>query len=575
MVDSFVHPTAIVDDGAELGEGCKIWHFVHVCGGAHIGAGASLGQNVFVARGVRVGARVKVQNNVSIYEGVELADDVFLGPSCVFTNVTNPRAFVERKSEFRSTRVGRGASVGANATIVCGHDIGAYAFIGAGATVTRHVPPHALMVGTPARRVGWVCRCGEKLPGGDHAGAATCGRCGAQYRLEGERCVPLDPVEADPPSVPLLDLGAQNGPLLPALRSAFDRVLSENHYILGPEVEAFERELCAQLGFPHAITVSSGTDALLLALMALGIGQGDEVITTPFSFFATAGCIARVGARPIFVDIDPASYGLDPECVERAITARTKALLPVHLFGQAADLTALRRVAEQHGVPIIEDAAQALGATHRGAPVGTLGAFGCFSFFPSKNLGGFGDGGLLATTDDALAERARVLRSHGGSPKYYHQLIGGNFRLDALQCALLRVKLPELARYTQARRENAAFYDERLRPLAAAGALQTPARVDEGHVYNQYVVRTPRRDELRRALSEARIGSEVYYPRCLHLQECFAYLGHRPGDLPNAERAAEEVLAIPVFPELTSAQREHVAATIVGFFSGGAKAARV
>jgi dTDP-4-amino-4,6-dideoxygalactose transaminase/acetyltransferase-like isoleucine patch superfamily enzyme len=559
MSKSFVHPSAVVDDGVELGEGAKVWHFCHVSEGASLGAGTSLGQNVFVARHVRLGARVRVQNNVSIYEGVEIEDDVFLGPSCVFTNVLNPRAFVERKSEYRTTRVRRGASIGANATIVCGHEIGEYAFIAAGATVTREVPPYALMVGSPARRAGWMCRCGEKLVG---EGDACCARCGMHYRLAHDRCTPL---AAQPTAleVPLLDLAAQNAPLRPELEAAFARVLRSESYILGPEVERFEAQLAASFGFAHAITVSSGTDALLLALMALGIGPGDEVVTTPFSFFATAGCIARVGARPRFVDIDPHTFNLDPRRVEQALSPRTKAILPVHLFGQAADLSALRKLATERGLMLIEDAAQALGAMHAERQVGTFGEFGCFSFFPSKNLGGFGDGGLLVTGDEVLAERARILRAHGGKPKYHHAYIGGNFRLDAVQCALLAVKLPHLARYTARRREHASFYDRELASLAPE--VLTPVRVEDGHVYNQYVLRSVRRDELRKALSAARVGSEIYYPRCLHLQECFAELGYREGDLPLAEAAAREVLAIPVFPELSDAQRAYVAATVCSF----------
>ncbi|MET0343038.1 MAG: aminotransferase class V-fold PLP-dependent enzyme [Polyangiales bacterium] len=562
MSDSYVHPTAIVDAGAVVGEGARIWHFVHVSGGARIGADTSLGQNVFVGKDVRVGARVKVQNNVSIYEGVEIADDVFLGPSCVFTNVINPRAFVVRKAELRPTVVETGASIGANATIVCGHRVGAFALVAAGATVTRDVAPYALVMGTPARRTGWMCRCGEQLPRGQ--GVRACAACGTRYRVDASSCRPTAQGEreeaADTAPVPLLDLGAQHAPLRTQLRAAFERVLDADQYILGPEVTALERALCASQGFEHALGVSSGTDALLLALMTLGVGPGDEVITTPFSFFATAGCIVRLGARPVFVDIDPATFNLDARLVEAAITPRTRAVMPVHLFGQAADLTALAAIARRHGLPIVEDAAQALGARHDGVPVGTTTSFGCFSFFPSKNLGGFGDGGLLTTHDVTLAARARVLRAHGAEPKYHHAQVGGNFRLDALQAALLRVKLPHLTDYAAARRTHAAFYDAQLAPLRAAGLL-TPAG-DPGHVYNQYVLRTPHRDALRDALRDAGIGSEVYYPRCLHLQECFASLGHRPGQLPHAEAAAREVLAIPVYPELTEVQRARVAETI-------------
>jgi dTDP-4-amino-4,6-dideoxygalactose transaminase/acetyltransferase-like isoleucine patch superfamily enzyme len=563
MAAPFVHETAVVDQGVELADDVKVWHFVHLCSGARVGAGSSLGQNVFVARDVRVGARVKVQNNVSLYEGVEIEDDAFLGPSCVFTNVINPRSFVTRKHEYRATHVGRGASIGANATILCGTRIGEYAFVGAGATVTRDVVPYALMVGTPARRRGFMCRCGEKLHG---AGSVRCAACQCAYTVEGERCTPVSERVETVREVPFFDLAAQNGPLLPAFREAFERVLGTNQYIMGPDVDRLERELETTLGFKHAITVSSGTDALLLALMALDIGAGDEVITTAFSFFATAGCIARVGAKPVFVDIDARTFNLDAGQLECAITPRTKAILPVHLFGLAADMNAIVRLASARGLYVIEDAAQALGTRFHERPVGTLGNFGCFSFFPSKNLGGFGDGGLVTSERDDFADRARLLRTHGGRPKYVHKAIGGNFRLDTLQAALLRVKLPLLASYAARRRANAAFYDQAFAPLEQAGKLARPAS-DAGHVYNQYVIRTPERDGLRAVFKAAGIGCDIYYPRGLHEQECFASLGYGPGSLPQTERACAEVLALPIYPELSEAQREYVATTVRDYFA--------
>lgn len=567
----FIHPSAVVDDGAMLASGVKIWHFVHVCEGASIGSGTSLGQNVFVARNVRVGARVKVQNNVSLYEGVEIEDDVFLGPSCVFTNVINPRAFVERKHEYRPTRVGRGASIGANATVLCGSSIGEYAFVAAGATVTRDVPPYALVVGSPARVRGFMCVCGQKLRG---AGRVTCADCDRVYAIQGLQCTPeneamsaaeLGGPEQSAPEVPFFDLEAQHRPLAGELKAAFERVLASNHFIMGQEVEALEAELCRTLGFKHAITVSSGTDALLLALMALGIGPGDEVITTAFSFFATAGCIARVGARPVFVDIEPHTFNLDVRQIEAAITRRTKAILPVHLFGLAADMTSIMQLAKTRGLVVIEDAAQALGASHAGRPLGTFGSFGCFSFFPSKNLGGFGDGGLVTTQDDELADTARLLRAHGARPKYFHKLVGGNFRLDALQAALLRVKLPRLSTYAARRAENAAFYQCELAALRAEEKLRLPS-LAPGHAYNQYVIRTLSRDGLRAALTRAKIGTDVYYPRGLHTQECFAGLGYQPSSMPETERATREVLALPIYPELTPAQLSHVCSAIRGYF---------
>ena len=562
-MSTFIHPTAIVDDDVELGDDTKIWHFVHVSEGARIGAGCSVGQGCFVGRGVCLGDGVRVQNNVSIYEGVEVGDGAFLGPSCVFTNVLNPRSFVSRKHEYQKTRVGRGASVGANAVIVCGHDLGDYSFVGAGAVVTKDVPPYALVVGNPARRIGWMSRAGVRLPEGPEP---VCPETGERYRVESERCVPLSGPEVSEGPIPFLDLEAQNGPLREQTMIAIREVVRDNRFIMGPEVAAFEREVAEAIGVEHAIGVSSGTDALLVSLMALGVGPGDEVITTPFSFFATAGVVHRLGATPVFVDVDPETLLLDASAVARRVTARTKAVLPVHLFGRSQDVALLRDAAP--GVPIVEDAAQAIGASTGSGPVGALGELAAFSFFPSKNLGAFGDAGLVTTNDAELASQVDVLRLHGGRPKYFHAVVGGNFRLDALQAAVLRVKLPHLARWTEARRENAARYDRLLAEaeLPAGSVATLPAQ--EGHVYNQYTVRALRRDALAAHLEAAGIGTAVYYPRPLHLQACFAHLGHRAGDFPEAERASAEVLSLPIFAELGEVRQRRVVAAIAAFYRG-------
>jgi dTDP-4-amino-4,6-dideoxygalactose transaminase len=370
-------------------------------------------------------------------------------------------------------------------------------------------------------------------------------------------------------AVPMLDVVEQNGPLLDALVSKAAEVIRSGRYILGPEVEAFEHEIAAHLGVQHAVGVSSGTDALLLALMAHEIGPGDEVITTPFSFFATAGCIARVGAKPVFVDIRPDTFNLDVGRVESVITDRTRAIVPVHLFGQACDMDALWKVACAHDLPIIEDAAQAVGARSPVGPVGKLGTYGCFSFFPSKNLGGFGDGGLVTTELDELAETARVIRAHGSKPKYVHARVGGNFRLDALQAALLRIKLPELRGWTEGRVRNANAYDA---AFGAAGLseclLRTPTRAHDGHVYNQYVVRTTKRDALQAHLEARNIATAVYYPVPLHLQECFADLGYQEGSFPEAEAASREALALPVFAGLGELRQQRVIDEVLGFLRG-------
>lgn len=364
----------------------------------------------------------------------------------------------------------------------------------------------------------------------------------------------------------MLDVMGQNEPLLPELEEAALRVLRSGRYILGPEVEELEREVAEKIGVEHAIGVSSGTDALLVALMAIGVGPGDEVITTPFTFFATGGCIARVGAKPVFVDIEPTTFNLDPALVERAITENTKAVMPVHIFGQPCDMEPLQTLARERGLSIIEDAAQAIGAQTPEGPVGGLGHYGCFSFFPSKNLGGFGDGGLVTTNHAELAERARIMRVHGGKPKYYHQVIGGNFRLDPLQAALIRVKLAHLEEWTALRRQNAIAYDVLFAKAdLPAERLRLPVRQYEGHVYNQYVIRTDRREALQRHLDEKGIGTAIYYPVPLHRQGCFAHLGRGEGSLPVSELASGQVLALPVFPELGEARQRRVVDTVVAF----------
>ena len=389
-------------------------------------------------------------------------------------------------------------------------------------------------------------------------------------------------------NVSLLDLKAQNGALEPELREAFLRVLRSGHFILGPEVEKFERALAEFTGAKHALGVSSGTDAILVALMALGIGPGDEVLCPTFTFFATAGCIARVGATPVFVDSCPVCFNLDLADAARRITPRTKAMLPVHLFGQAADMDGVLALARNHHLRVIEDAAQAMGATYRGKQVGTLGDFGTFSFFPTKNLGAFGDAGALVTNDAALFERAKILRMHGMDPKYYHPVIGGNFRLDALQAAMLAVKLPHFNGYTEARRRNAALYTERLAALpgvkiaraedgggGASRVADTDARLvlpvaypHHGHIWNQYTLRVigaGRRDALRAHLTAKGIGSEIYYPLPLHEQACFAHFGYKPEDFPVAHRLAGEVISLPIYPELPREQIEQVCAAIGEF----------
>jgi dTDP-4-amino-4,6-dideoxygalactose transaminase len=364
----------------------------------------------------------------------------------------------------------------------------------------------------------------------------------------------------------MLDVAAQNAPLMARLVDKAAAVIRSGRYILGPEVDAFEREVADYIGVEHAIGVSSGTDALMVALMALDIGPGDEVITTPFTFFATGGCIARVGATPVFVDIEPDTYNIDVLQVAAAVTDRTRAILPVHLFGQACDMEGLLAVAKQHDLPVIEDAAQAIGTKSPIGAVGALGTYGCFSFFPSKNLGGFGDAGLVTTEDATLADKARVIRAHGSKPKYYHRVVGGNFRIDALQAALLRVKLRELEAWTAQRSANADRYDAAFGGAdLAESLLKTPTRRFDGHIYNQYVIRTSQRDALQARLQAEKIATAIYYPVPLHRQECFAGLGYREGSLPVSEQASAEVLALPIFAGLGEARQQRIIDTVVGF----------
>lgn len=383
--------------------------------------------------------------------------------------------------------------------------------------------------------------------------------------------------------VPLLDLRSQYAKLKPAIQSAISDLCDSQYFVLGPKVAQFEQQIASYSQAQQGIGVSSGTDALLLALMALDIGPGDEVITSPYTFFATAGVIARLNARPIFCDIDPETFNLSPRAVaefvetqceqrdgglfNRATGGCVKAIMPVHLYGQMADMDALLNIAQQQGLAVIEDAAQAIGAELAdGRRAGSVGDIGCFSFFPTKNLGAFGDAGMCVTNDESLADTMRIKRVHGGEPKYYHSVIGGNFRLDALQAVVLIEKLKFLDEWTNGRQTNAAHYDSLFEASGIEGQVTTPVAMPGRHIYNQYIIRTERRDELRAHLTEKNIGAEIYYPVSLHAQKCFDYLGYDDNAFPESNRAAAETLALPIYPELTVEQREYVVATIADFF---------
>jgi dTDP-4-amino-4,6-dideoxygalactose transaminase len=390
-------------------------------------------------------------------------------------------------------------------------------------------------------------------------------------------------------NVPLLDLKAQYRTIREEVTKALQEVVEEQYFILGPKVVDLEEKIAAYTGSRYGIGVSSGSDALLICLMAEGIGPGHEVITTPYSFFATAGVVSRLGAMPVFVDIEPDTYTINPDLIEERITERTRAIIPVHLYGQCADMDRIFEIAQQKNLTVIEDAAQAIGAEYasklpfpRVCRAGSMGEYGCFSFFPTKNLGGFGDGGMVVTDDPERFEKLRILRVHGSKPKYYHAFVGGNFRLDAIQAAVLSAKLPHLDTWTAKRQENAARYDDMLQAtgLVDKGLIRPPKPVWKGtvsnpetqsaiahyHIYNQYVIATPRRDELRAYLSDKGIGTEIYYPVPLHLQECFTDLGYKEGMCPISEEAAKTSLALPVYPELAPDQQEYVIDSIRDFF---------
>jgi dTDP-4-amino-4,6-dideoxygalactose transaminase len=372
----------------------------------------------------------------------------------------------------------------------------------------------------------------------------------------------------DQSAIPALDLKAHHAPIKDEIYAAMRQVVESNAFILGPDVDALETEVATYCGAKNCLGVSSGSDALLLALMGLDVKPGDEIITTPFTFFATAGAIARVGAVPVFVDIEPKSFNIDPAKIAAKITNRTRGLMPVHLYGQCAEMDPILDIARKHNLFVIEDAAQAIGAEYKGKRAGSMGTVGCFSFFPSKNLGAFGDGGAVTTNDADLAEKMRVLRVHGSKPKYYHHVVGGNFRLDTLQAAVLRVKLKHLDQWSAQRQQVARKYRDLITSRSLEGnGVECPRVVQSRHIFNQFVIRATRRDELQQHLNKQKIGNAIYYPVPMHLQKCFAYLNHREGDFPESEAAARATLALPMFPELTEKQQKRVVDVVAEFYA--------
>jgi dTDP-4-amino-4,6-dideoxygalactose transaminase/acetyltransferase-like isoleucine patch superfamily enzyme len=505
----------------KLGENVRIFDFVNLYE-CEIGDNTRIGTFVEIQKGARIGRNVKVSTHTFICEGVTIEDDVFVGHNVSFINDRYPRATVQGRLQTDDdwhcvpTLVKRGASIGTSATIMCGVTIGENAIVGAGSVVTDDVPPNTIVAGVPARVRRRVDAAADVVPAGP---------------------------------VPFVDLKGQYQAIRPEILEALNRVLDGGAYVLGDEVAAFEHEFAAYSGSEFGVALNSGTSALHLALLAAGIGPGDEVITVPFTFVATVAAILYAGARPVLVDIDPRSLTLDIAQLERAIGPRTRAIMPVHLYGQPADMDPILAIARRHGLVVIEDAAQAHGAEYKGRRAGSLGDLGCFSFYPGKNLGAYGEGGLVTTGNPEYARTIRMLRDWGQERKYHHVLRGYNYRMEGFQGAILRVKLRRLEAWTEARRAHAARYD---RLLAGANVTTPVATADTRHVYHVYAVRSDRRDELQRDLQATGIQTGIHYPIPVHLQPAYADLGYGPGDFPESERAAGEVLSLPMYPELTA-----------------------
>jgi dTDP-4-amino-4,6-dideoxygalactose transaminase/acetyltransferase-like isoleucine patch superfamily enzyme len=517
-----------------MGHNVRIFDFVNLYG-CELGDNTKVGAFVEIQKGAKIGKNVKISSHTFICEGVTIEDGVFVGHNVSFINDKYPRATVkghlqnEADWECIPTLVKQGASIGTSATILCGVTIGEHAIVGAGSVVTRDVPAGAVVAGVPARVVRRVELEGHGEPTGDKA------------------------------TVPFLDLRGQYQTIKAEIQEAVNGVLESGMFILGEEVANFEHEFAAYSQARFGIAVNSGTSALHLALLAAGIGPGDEVITVSFTFVATAAAVLYTGAKPVFVDIDPHSFTMDCTQIEAAITPRTKAILPVHLYGQSADMEPIMQIAQRHGLVVIEDAAQAHGAEYKGRRVGSIGDIGCFSFYPGKNLGAYGEGGMAVTNNPAYDRTMRILRDWGQECKYQHVLHGYNYRMDGLQGAILRVKLRYLEAWTTARQAHASRYNDLLKD----SPLQLPSTFpDRHHVYHIYAVRTPQRDILQKVLHQEGIHTGIHYPIPVHLQPAYASFGYGPGAFPQSEAAAHEVLSLPMFPELTPEFQERVAQVI-------------
>lgn len=513
----------------KLGENTRMADFVNLYE-CEVGDNSRIGAFVEVQKKAKIGKNVKVSSHTFICEGVTIEDDVFVGHNVSFINDKYPRATVngglqtDADWECIPTLVKKGASIGTSSTVLCGVTIGENAIVGAGSVVTRDVPDNAVVAGVPARFIRAVT---FEAPAGEES---------------------LRPV-------PFLNLKAQYQSIKAEIQPAVNKVLESCSFVLGSEVAEFEREFAAYQQAQHGIAVNTGTSALHLALLSADIGPGDEVITTPFTFVATVAAIVYTGAKPVFVDIDPQSLTMDVTKIEAAITPATKAILPVHIHGQAADMDPIMDIARRRGLVVIEDACQAHGAEYKGRRVGSIGNLGCFSFYPGKNLGAYGEGGMVTTNDKKYADTIRMLRDWGAENKYRHTLKGYNYRMEGMQGAILRVKLRHLEAWTQARRAHARRYDELLADSGITTPVETPFN---RHVYHIYAIRVPWREAFQAALTESGVQSGIHYPIPVHLQPAYADLGYSVGDFPHAEAAANEVLSLPMFAELTVAQQDVV-----------------
>lgn len=543
----------LIADDVKLGSDVAIYNFVNLYG-CEIGDGTKIGSFVEIQKGARIGRNCKVSSHTFICEGVEIEDEVFIGHGVNFINDKYPRATAEGGAlqteadwTLLRTTVRRGASIGTGATILGNIEIGERAIIGAGAVVTRNVPPGATVAGNPAR----VLERQDTEP--EDSG----------LRIKSSMPFILSPEssgsEFSNPMIPFVDLKAQYQSIKGEVDAAIQRVLDNTSFILGREVEAFEEAFAGYVGARFCVGVSNGTAAVQLAVMACGIGAGDEVIVPANTFFASAEGVSTAGASPVFVDADPISYAIDVAKIEAAITERTRAIMPVHLYGQSADLDPILELAKRHNLFVIEDAAQAHGALYKERRVGSFGHAASFSFYPGKNLGAYGEGGAVMTNDEEVARRLRLLRDHGSERKYHHDIIGYNFRLEGIQGAVLSVKLKHLDGWNDLRREHAVLYDE----LLHESGLALPREMDYArHIYHLYVVQAAERDALQKSLTAAGVQTGIHYPIPIHLQPAYAFLGHREGDFPEAERQARSVLSLPMFPELTREQIEQVAQAI-------------